>query len=79
MDTKDEALIRLAGEQIITRAAIQWLLAREAERSGDIDKSLREASEKIGRAIETLPEGPRGTLQESLDQLIADALLEARA
>lgn len=79
MDTRDETLIRLTGEQIITRATLRWLLAREAKRSGDIDKALRDAAETIGRTIEGLPDAAKGTVQESLDRLIAEALLEARA
>jgi hypothetical protein len=79
MNIHDETLIRLSGEQIILRAAVQWLLVREAKRSGNIDAALREASEAIGKDIAALPttESKKGPLQEGMDQLIAKARLQA--
>jgi len=79
MNIHDDTLVRLSGEQIILRAAVQWLLVREAKRSGDIDAALREASETIGKTIAALPTGDsvKGPLREGLDQLIASSRLEA--
>lgn len=79
MEIRDETLIRLSGEQIILRSAIKWLLAREAKLSGDVDLTLREASEAIGETVAALPasENVKGPLQEGIDQLIALARLEA--
>jgi hypothetical protein len=71
MDFRDETLIRVTGEQVILRLAVKWLLAREAKRSGEIDA--------IGNAITDIPETYRGTVQQNLDQLIAEARIEALA
>jgi hypothetical protein len=79
MDFRDETLIRVTGEQVILRLAVKWLLAREAKRSGEIDATLRVASEAIGNAITDIPETYRGTVQQNLDQLIAEARIEALA
>ncbi len=79
MDTRDETLIRLSGEQIILRAAVKWLLAREAKRSGNIDIALQEASRSIEKVIEAMrtSDSFKGPIQEGADQLIAQARLEA--
>jgi hypothetical protein len=79
MNIQDETLVRLSGEQIILRAAIQWLLAREAKRSGNIDAALREASEAIGKTIAALPasDAIKGPVQEGLDRLIASSKLQS--
>ena len=78
MNIHEETLVRLSSEQVIIRSTIIWLLAREAERSGNVDAALRQASEMIGKTITALPtsESIKGPFQESLDQLIALARLE---
>jgi hypothetical protein len=79
MNIRDETLIHLSREQVVIRAAIQWLMAREAKLSGNIDATLRDASEKIGKIIADAhpDEQTRGPFQESLDQLIAKGRLQA--
>jgi hypothetical protein len=80
MDIRDETLIHLTREQIITRSALKWLLAREAKKSDDIDSVLKDASDLIGKTIAQLSmsEVEKGPLQEGLDQLIAEARLDAQ-
>jgi len=79
MDARDEALVSAAREQIILRGAVQWLLVREAKRSGNIDATLREASEAIGKIIAAMQtsDNIKGPVQEGLDRLIASSRLEA--
>lgn len=80
MDIRDETLIHLTREQVIVRSALKWLLVREAKKSDDIDAVLRDASSAIGKTIAQLSmsEGEKGPLQEGLDQLIAEARLDAQ-
>jgi hypothetical protein len=80
MDSRNETLIHLSREQVITRSVLKWLLAREAKKSNDVDAVLKDASSAIGKTIDQLSmsEGEKGPLQEGLDQLIAEARLGAQ-
>jgi hypothetical protein len=77
LDKDLEALFRLYGEMLYLKPAITWLVAREAQRSGDARGTLKDLSDKLNAEIAPIPEEWRATFQEGCDRFIARAFAQA--